>query len=44
MVGYHLVAEDHSIQLGIWGGVGGGGALWAPLQVQGRALVGVKIF
>ena len=43
MVGYHLVAEDHSIQLGIWGGVGGG-ALWAPLQVQGRALVGVKIF
>ena len=24
MVGYHLVAEDHSIQLGIWGGVGGG--------------------
>ena len=27
MVGYHLVAEDHSIQLGIWGGVGGGGTV-----------------
>ena len=30
MVGYHLVAEDHSIQLGIWGGVGGGGTVSPP--------------
>ena len=30
MVGYHLVAEDHSIQLGIWGGVGGGSTVSPP--------------
>ena len=38
MVGYHLMAEGHSIQLGVWG------TLWAPQQVQGSALVGFKSF
>ena len=38
MVGYHLMAESHSIQLGVWG------MLWAPKQVQGSTLVVVRIF
>ena len=38
MVGYHLMAEDHSIQLGVWG------HCEPPQQVQGSALVGVWIF
>ena len=42
MVGCHLMAKDHSIQLGVWAG-GGGGAL-SPQQVQGSDLVGVKFF
>ena len=36
MVGYHLVAEDHSIQLGIWGGVGGGGGTVSPPAGAGQ--------
>ena len=38
MVGYHLMAEDHSIQFGVWG------AMWASQQVQGSALMRVQIF
>ena len=37
MGGYHLIAEGHSIQLGIWGMLG------APQQVQGSTLVWVRI-
>ena len=40
MVGYHLIAEGHLIQLGFWGV----GVLWAPQQIQGSTLVGVRIF
>ena len=29
MVGYHLMAEDHSVQLAVWGG-GGGGTMTPP--------------
>ena len=35
MVGYHLMTKGQSIQLGVWRG---GGALWAPQQVQSSAL------
>ena len=38
IVGYHLMTEDHLIQLGVWW------VLWAPQQIQGSALVGVRIF
>ena len=52
MVGYHLMAKSHSIQLGVWGGRGGwgwgGGAVSSafptPQQVQGSTLVRVRIF
>ena len=38
MVGYHLMTEDHSLQLQVWGVLG------APQQLQGSTLVGVRIF
>ena len=42
MVGCHLMAEDHSVHLGVWGG--GGGRALNPPAGQGSALVGVGIF
>ena len=38
MVGYHLMTEDHSLQLQVWGVLG------APQPLQGSTLVGVRIF
>ena len=40
MVGCHLMAEDHSVHLGVWGG----GRALNPPAGQGSALVGVGIF
>ena len=39
LVGYHLMAEDHSIQFWVLGE-----ELWHPQQLQGSTLVGFRIF